>query len=157
MRGVRSDVASSLPFDNSTNGFVAEDTQAAIEELLLIAAPLIVPIPLIHNGIMSNGDYIGYSNLLPGDNTPVLSPMTGSLVNFTFSNSRSSADFTIEFKRGSTGATPFFSWTVTNTKTASVTLPNPEAFAAGEEIYLKYIDQGTNASDTAIILGFKSV
>lgn len=30
---VTSSVASSVPFDNSTNGFVAENTQAAIEEV----------------------------------------------------------------------------------------------------------------------------
>jgi type II secretory pathway component HofQ len=29
----KSEVAESIPFDNSTNGFVAEDVQAAIEEI----------------------------------------------------------------------------------------------------------------------------
>jgi hypothetical protein len=31
-KGISTDVADSIPFDNDTNGFVAEDVQAAIEE-----------------------------------------------------------------------------------------------------------------------------
>jgi hypothetical protein len=36
--GYKSPVARSVPFDNSSNGFIAEDTQAAIEEVSSVAA-----------------------------------------------------------------------------------------------------------------------
>ena len=62
------------------NGFISTNTQEAIEELLNIAAPLRVPISLIYNGTLSNGNFIGYSNLLPGDATPIIIPITGFFV-----------------------------------------------------------------------------
>lgn len=143
-------------FDNSTNGFTANNVQEAIEEVEFIAAPLIVPILLTHNGTLSNNTFLGYDNLLPGDSTPVIAPITGNFTVFTWSNSRSFADFELEFRKNTTVGTPFFSWSVNNTKTASVVLPTPEPFTAGDEIYVKYVDQGFNASDAAVVLGFKS-
>lgn len=149
-------VASSTPFDNDTNGFTADDTQSAIEELLDLAAPLRVPISLVYNGTLSNGDWIGYSNLLPGDATPVISPITGAFVGFTFSNNDASADFALEFRKNTTGGTPFFTWSVDNTQSAAITLPTPQTFAAGDQIFVKYVDEGSNARDAVVVLLFKS-
>ena len=150
------DVAQSIPFDNDTNGFISEDVQEAIEEVEALASPLRVPINLVYNGTLSNGDFIGYSNLLPGDATPVIVPITGSFVEFTWSNNTASADFALEFRRNTTVGTPFFTWSVDNTQTAAVVLPTPEPFTIGDEIYVKYVDEGTNARDAAIVLLFKS-
>lgn len=150
------DVASSTPFDNSTNGFTADDVQEAIEEVRGIAEPLRVPINLIYNGTLSNGDFIGYSNLLPGDATPIVIPITGTFVEFTWSNSRTNCDFALEFRLGSTTATPFFTWSVDNTQTASIVLGTPEPVTIGGTMFVKYIDEGTNAADAAIVLLFKS-
>ena len=150
------EVADSVPFDNDTNGFTSENVQEAIEEVQDIASPLRVPISLIYNGTLSNGDFIGYSNLLPGDNTPIIVPITGSFVEFTWSNNNASADFALEFRINTTGGAAFFTWSVDNTQTAAVVLPVPESFSIGDEIYVKYIDEGTNARDAAIVLLFKS-
>jgi hypothetical protein len=149
-------VAESVPFDNDSNGFVADDTQAAIEEVKSIASPLRVPINLVYNGTVSNGDFIGYSNLLPGDSTPIVIPITGTFVEFTFSNNNSSADFALEFRKNTTGGAAFFTWSTDNTQTAAILLPSPEPFSIGDEIYVKYIDEGTNARDAAIVLLLKS-
>lgn len=149
-------VAGSVPFDNEVNNFVADNTQDAIEELLDLAAPLRVPIPLVYNGTLSNGNWIGYSNLLPGNNTPIVVPITGVLDGFTWSNQQSSADFALTFRKNSTGAAIFFTWSVDNTRSASVFLPTPEPFSAGDTIFIQYVDQGTNASDATVVLLFKS-
>ena len=155
-RDTYSQVASSTPFDNDTNGFSSDNVQDAIEEVQDIAAPLRVPIPLVFNGTVSNGNWIGYSNLLPGNTTPIVAPITGSFVGFTWSNQNASADFALTFRKNSTGATPFFTWSVDNTLTASIDLPTPETFTAGDTIFIQYIDEGTNASDATLVLLFKS-
>ena len=136
--------------------FIADNAQDAIIELLGIAAPLRVPLPLIYNGTLSNGNWIGYSNLLPGDLTPIICPIDGFFVEFTWSNKSATADFALEFRKNSTVATPFFTWSVDNTKSAAIVLPTQEAFSIGDTIYIKYIDEGTNAQDAAIVLLFKS-
>jgi len=155
IRSTINDVAGSTPFDNSTNGFTADDVQAAIEEVESLASPLRVPITLVYNGTLSNGDFIGYSNLLPGDATPIIIPISGSFVGFTWSNKVTGADFALEFRLGSTTATPFFTWTVTNTQIAEVAVP-AEAVTAGGTMYVKYLDQGQNAQDATIVLLFRS-
>ena len=150
------EVAESVPFDNDTNGFTADNVQDAIEEVDNEVTPLRVPLNLIHNGTLSNGDWIGYSNLLPGDETPIIVPITGQFVEFTWSNEAANADFALEFRLGSTVATPFFTWSVDNTQTAAVVLPTPESVTVGDTMFIKYVDEGQNASDAAIVLLFRS-
>lgn len=150
------DRADAVSFDDSSFGFDAEDVQEAFQELDFIVAPLVVPISLIYNGTLSNNEFIGYSNLLPGDSTPVISPMSGVWRGFTWSNSKDNCDFALEFRIGSTTATPFFTWSVDNTQTADVNFPVSPSVTAGDEVYIKYIDEGTNAADAAIVLKFKS-
>lgn len=148
--------AFNIYLSNADNDFVANNVKEALEEVYGIASPLTVPIHLIYNGTLSKGDFIGYSNLLPGDQTPVVAPITGTFASFTWSNSNISADFTLQFRKNSTVATPFFSYTRTNTQFESVTLPTPQSFTAGDQIFIEYVDQGSNARDAAIILNFRS-
>jgi len=138
------------------NGFIAKDTQTAIEEVRSIANPLIVPINLIYNGTLSNGNFIGYNNLLPGDLTPIIVPISGTFTGFTWSNRDADSDFDLEFRKNTTGGSPFFTWSVTNTKTADVNLGTPETITAGDTFYVKYVDQGSNATDASIVLKFKA-
>lgn len=148
--------AKGTPFDNSTNGFVSTKVQPAIEEVQSIAAPLRVPINLVYNGTLSNGDFIGYSNLLPGDTTPIVSPIAGTLFEFTWSNKNTSADFNLEFRLDSTTATPFYTWSATNAAPQAVLIPTPEPITLGQQVYIKYVDQGSNAQDATIVLLFKA-
>ena len=145
---------SNMPF--TATGFTADNVQDAIEEISDIAAPLIVPIILIQNGTLSDNEFIGYSNLIPGDATPIIAPITGTFVGFTFSNENSSADFALEFRLGTTTSSIFFTWSVDNTLTADVNLVTPEAVTAGGRMFIKYKDEGSNASDAVIVLKFKS-
>lgn len=155
-RGVTTQVASSTPFDNDGTLIEAEDTRSAIVEAFNSAAPLRTTIPLLYNGTLSNNEFIGYTNLLPGDDTPIVVPITGEFSGFTFSNSRTGPDFSIEFRLNSTTGTVFYTYVNSNTQTESISLPTPETVTAGDEIYLKYIDQGTNAADAAIVLQFRA-
>jgi len=113
-------------------------------------------IPLIYNGVVSNNEFIGYSNLLPGDETPIIIPVDSEITGYTFSNSRADASYTIELRKNSETATPF------NT-TSKITTKNfiqselSEEFAAGDSIFVKYLDDGVNASDVGILLTFKAI
>jgi hypothetical protein len=146
-------LAHNIPFDEP--GFDADNVGDAVIETGDAVAVLTVPIPLINNGTMSANTFIGYSNLLPGDSTPIVSPLTGSFSGFTWSNSKTDCDFALEFRLDTTTATPFFTWSVDNTQTAEVDLVTPEMVTGGQKFFIKYIDEGTNAQDVAIILKFR--
>ena len=144
--------ASNIFFDNLDYDNV-QDGLANVGDLV---ATLVVPISLVYNGSVGNNEFIGYSNLLSGDATPIVSPLQGSFTGFTFSNNRNTADLSLEFRRGSTTATPFFTWTETDAEPQTVTLPTPEPFSLGEEIYIKHINNGTGARDMVVVLLFKA-
>ena len=139
-----------------SNDLVKKNVQEAMEELQGISNPLRVPISLVYNGTLSNGDFIGYSNLIPGDLTPIIVPISGDFVEFTWSNKNATADFALEFRKNTTGGAAFFTWSVDNTLSAAVLLPTPQTFSLGDAIYVKYIDEGTNGQDAAVVLLFKS-
>ena len=135
---------------DSASDLLATDGQTVQESL----DRKITTVLLTYNGTISNNRFIGYDNLLPGDNTPIVAPVTSDLKFFTWSNNRSEASFSLEFRKGSTSATPFYTWQTSSTLTAYVPLPSPQSFNAGDTLYIKYIDEGQNGRDAAILLGF---
>lgn len=150
--------AQDVPFDNSTNGYVADNVQEAIEEGVSTALDTpVYTIVLTWNGTISNGEFYGYSNLLPGDDTPITIPIDCEFVAFSWSNRKSGADYTLDFRKNSTGATVFLSESRTNTQNFSFELTTPEPFSAGDEIYIEHGDDGTNASDVGLVLAFRAV
>ena len=144
----------SVPFDNSENGFDAETTQEAIEEAKMTATGL--PrwtLVLQYNGTISNGDFIGYDSLISGEDTPVIIGAQSYFAEFTFSNSRDNADYALEFyKNGTNPGDLFLTVSKTNVQYFTHELITPEFFNLGDIIYIKYVDQGTNASDVVVVL-----
>lgn len=138
------------------NNLDYDNVQDGLDNVGDLVSVLVVPITLVYNGNLSNGDFIGYSNLLPGDSTPIVAPTTANFTGFTWSNSNTDADFALVFRKNSTTATPFFTWSVDNTQTDEVDLPTPESFNAGDLIFVQYIDEGQNASDAVIVLRFRA-
>ena len=147
-------VAVALPFDNSTNGFTAENGQEAIEEAAAIANAAVFTIPLVYNGTLSGTLFISYSNLTP--NSPIIIPVNCTFVGFTYSNSAPGADYTFNFRNNVTTGTPFFTVSKTNTQFFAQTIPVPELFTAGDVLSLQYVDNGTNSNDGVWILTFKA-
>lgn len=156
--GRKNQVARGTPFDNSTNGYTSTNVQEAIEEGVSTALETpIYTILLQHNGTVSNGTWMGYDSLLPGDDTPIIIPKDADLISFTFSNSNSGADYTLTFRKNSLVATPFYTNSRVNTQFFSQELPSPELFSAGDRIYIQYGDDGSNASDAVIVLAFRAI
>jgi len=150
-------VAESTPFESTV--LIPEDNVQAAIEYTYDNAPGNVArftITLLNNGTVSNGTFMGYSELIPGDATPIVLPRDCLFTEFTFSNNKTKADYTLLFKKNATGATPFYSISKVNTQFFFDTTPN-ESFLAGDQIYVQYQDDGQNARDVALVLFFRNV
>jgi hypothetical protein len=165
MRGMnltRTQQAIQTPFDNSTNGFVATDTQTAIEEAKLTGGVQRFTISLLHNSSLTNGQRMGFSEVLP--NTPVILPKNAQLKELTFSNNSTVADARFDIYRRPTPlatnvpggtATLLQQWTITNSLTAILTGMS-HAFTAGQELLIVFVDTGDNPSDVSMICFFQA-
>lgn len=138
-----------MKFEDTTTG--EETTLFELKNGAELGAIGRYAIVLQHNGTVSDGTFIGYDSLLPGNTTPIVIPRDSILKDLSFSNSNSSADYTIEFRKNSTVATPFYSVSKVNTKLFTE-IDIDETFSSGDELYIKYVDDGTNASDAVIVL-----
>ena len=151
--------AKNIRFTSVTGKLLEKNIQDALDESAENAdTALNTPrftIPLIYNGTPGNNEFIGYSNLIPGDDTPIVVPIDSVLQEYTFSNKNSNADYTIELRRNSTTAAVFDTTSKVNTL-SFVQSGITQAFTAGDTIYIKYIDDGSNASDMVIVLLFKA-
>jgi len=159
-------VAQSTPFEPNRNpdyngnvgALSADNVQDAIEEAYNNAPGKIAryTITLTHNGAVGNGTFFGYSNLIPGDASPILFPFASTLTEFTFTNKKNKADYTLKFRKNSTTATPFYTVSKVNTQFFSDANVN-ETFAAGDTIFVQYQDDGANARDVGIVLFLQRV
>lgn len=139
-------------FDNSTNGFTATNVQAAIEEAKANAEGFPrAGIPLVSNGVVSNNQWISYSELTP--DTKIVFPVKSKINEITWANTNLNCDFDLLFYKNGTGAGELF-------YTLQVRASNPGygyvsglayTFAAGDYMKIKYVDQGQNASDFVLV------
>jgi len=139
-----------------SNNYIAENVQEALEEVDDIARLPVSPLPLIMNGTMSNGDWITYSNLTP--NTAIVIPVKSQLVAFTWANTSTSREFDLEFYKNGRGTTKYATREVRSGLTTSGYFSGlTDPFNAGDTLDIKYIDQGSNASDLVLVLYLKAV
>jgi len=115
------------------------------------------PLLLIHNGTLSNGQKIGYGNLVNG--ADIVMAFRGSLEEITFANTNSSADAGFRFYRGAVSpANLFFTWSfdnkATHVATSSEFASNP-IFERGDIINIYFDDEGGNPSDMTMGLFWK--
>lgn len=154
-------VAEQIPFDNDTNDFDSDNVQDAIEESQETAKGFPrAGLPLIHNGTVSNNDLISYSNLTP--NVPIVFPVETQINEVTFSNDRTSVECDIELWLDDVGGSGTLAKTLNISTGGGVT----EVFdinadnvilSPGQILQLRYIDQGTNARDMAVVLWISRV
>lgn len=108
---------------------------------------------LSHNGVVGNGDWIGYTQSITSNDTPILIPWDSRLEDITFSNSRTSVDGTMSFfKNGS--LTSFFDWTFTNVNKTQFVNSQGETFASGDTLEIQWSDSGQNPNDMGLVLWF---
>lgn len=133
-----SPVARSVPFDNSTNGFVATNVQTAIEEATTTITGRMFSAQFNGQGTIVN-DWLD----IPGDtvisrDTPFEIPWACNLVGFSFSNELVRST-TLEIYRAATGVEPnvgtrVLTFAITNARACRSTDFTPVAFAAGDKV-----------------------
>lgn len=152
-------VAETIPFDNSTNGFIAEDTQAAIEEAKANAEGFPrAGLSLTHNGTVGDLAWITYTELLA--NPRIVFPVNTRLKEITWSNANISIRaMSIKiYKNGQAGGDLIDTRIVpAGERTAGFgfyAYPTNLDFVAGDTMYVQvdYTAAGTNMSDLAIVI-----
>lgn len=149
----KSQIALSVPFDNSTNGFTSTDVQAAIEEAKQNAEGFPrAGIRSNYNGTVSANQWLGPSELFP--NTPLLvAPVTLKINEITWSNQTTNVAFRIQFRLTSKTGTIFYTLTVTSPNSGyGYTTGVNYTLNPGDVVYAQYLDDGTNCSDMDLIL-----
>jgi hypothetical protein len=149
----KSQVAISVPFDNSTNGFTADNVQSAIEEAKLNAVGFPrAGVRSTYNSTVTASQWLGPSELHP--NTPLVLPAVNLLLNeISWSNQTTNVAFRIQFRTVSKTGTIVYTLTVTspNSGYGFATGINL-SLTAGVPIYAQYLDDGNNCSDMDLIL-----
>lgn len=116
----KSPVAKSIPFDNSTNGFIATDSQAAIEEIGASASP---GFSFSRQGTSVAGTYLQVDTV-PSNQAGRIVPLTSGIITDVFVSCQNNSTFTVQLqKRVGNTFTTFYTITVTNARklTQSVT------------------------------------
>lgn len=103
------------------------------------------PLVLVHNGNLSNGQLVGYSNLV---NQPIVIGFRARLQRITYINSRSNSDATFQYYRGAVSAPNLFhTFTFTNQLSETSDVTTSPIFEIGDLLRIIYTDTGQNPND----------
>lgn len=157
--------AEDVVFDNSSNGFISDNTQDAIEEVKANSTSSIIQATFQNNGTSSNIWLNHGESPIPSNNTPFIIPFDCKFVGISFSNDSSGVDLDVEvnisnFNNGSTIDKTFiyelrdvrdYIKTDINTNNANLILN------AGDKAAVYLRDQGSNPNDPVVYLYFKTL
>lgn len=97
----KSQVAKSIPFDNSSNGFTADEAQTAIEEAKLLAANASRGSTICgFDGTASVGRYLEFFSNNPSNNSPFIVSEPSQLIALSVSASSNSTGTITIYKNG---------------------------------------------------------
>jgi len=148
--------ARGTPFDNSINGFVATETQSAIEEAKSAALGLAQWIVSINrNAIMINNNWFGRNELMSNSASYVFNRAT-RLISLSWTNTNEDCSFDLEFYKNGRETTKIYTYEV-RLKTMGYIFGLSYDFVAGDYLDIKYIDQGQNASDMGLDIGMTAI
>lgn len=156
-------------FDNDSNGFSSTNTQQAIEEAKAVAVALPrFSITTNFNGTIGNNQWLGYNELLPGNQVPIVIPIKCRLKEITFSWSSTislvggivtitaAVDGRYElYKNGLTAGQKVFERTFSNAGAGGISSSININFEARDIMVGKWVDLGDNPSDAAICYFFE--
>jgi len=114
MRDRFNQVSHSVPFDNDTNGFSADNVQEAIEETKQYSEGFPrAGVSRTYNGSVSNTTWLGPTELLP--NTPFcVFPVKTKINEISWSNQNNNVTFNIEFRTVSKTGTIFHTLSISH-------------------------------------------
>lgn len=146
-------------FDNSSNGFTATNSQAAIEEAKATAISKVrFTIVTTFNSVVGNNSWLGYNELLPGDVVGIRLPVACKLKEVSVSYNGASVDGRIDLYKNGTGAGQIIDNTTfifTNQANGKTFTGLNLSFAANDIMRGRWIDLGDNPSDMAVVYYFE--
>lgn len=149
-------VAKAVPFDNTSTTFTSTDVNDAIIEAKSIAVNLPrYAVVTTFNGTVSNNQWLGYDNLLPGDTVPIIVPIAGVLKELTFSNANSGVSGNLEVYKNGTAAGNIVATLSVSSEQSKIFTPII-TFAEGDALRCRWEDTGTNPSDLALVYYFQA-
>lgn len=156
----KSPVSRSTPFDNTvTNWPINPNAQEAIEYARSNAiATVRFCIVTVFNGTMSNNQWCGYSELLPGDSVPIVVPLSCRLKELAVSYNGASVDGRFDLYKNGTAAGDIIdssTFTFANQANRKVFTGINYTFVSGDQIRMRWVDLGDNPSDVAIVYYFE--
>ncbi|MEO5348884.1 MAG: hypothetical protein H7836_04485 [Magnetococcus sp. YQC-3] len=137
-------------FDNSTNGFTATNEQAAIEEARNTAVGKArFAMAFVANGVLGNNTWLGFSELVPSNTTPLIIPVACTLKELAFSFAGANVDGQMKiFKNGLVNPTNVvYTMTLTNANTYKLDTGVNVNLVAGDRLSAQWIDTGDNPND----------
>ena len=155
--------AEDIFFDNSSNDFTSTNVQDAIEESYnsAIAKPRF-SIVTAFNGTTGNNDWLGYNELIPGDQVPIRIPMNCKLKEITFAYRDTligSASVDGEFrlyKNGLSNPTNVVhTETFSNQNNGKIVSGLNISFSSNDVMVGRWTDLGSNPNDMAIAYFFQ--
>lgn len=147
-------------FDNTSNGFTATNVQTGIEEAKNTATGLPrFTIVTSFNGTVSNNQWLGYNELIPGNVTPIVVPVKCKLTEISVSFNGSSVDGRLDvYKNGTNpGDIVVNTFTFTNVNTSQTVTGLNVSLNPGDNIRGRWIDSGENPSDMAVVYYFTAI
>lgn len=153
------DSANKITFDNSSNGFVATNTQTAIEESKTTAiGKARFTIVTTFNSTVGGNNWLGYNELLPGNVTPIRIPVSCTLKEITLSWNGTSVDGTfVLYKNGtSAGNIIYTSSSISNQSGGIIFTGLNLSFVNGDYYIGRWTDSGDNPSDMAVVYFFQT-
>ena len=157
------EIAKSIRFDNSTNGFTSTEVQSAIEESKTSVVGSMFQTLFENNGTSSN-IWLNYgANPASSNSVFTLMPFNCKLVACSFTNAASSADLDIQVNIANQGSGNTVNRTiifqVRNDRVATFSFPNSSnsnlLLNQGDKVGVYIKDQGDNANDPVVTLYFK--
>jgi hypothetical protein len=152
-------VAQSVPFDNGTNGFTANNTQGAIEEAKSSAiAKCRFTIVCTFDGTIANNQWLSYSHFHPGNLVPIILPLNCILREVAVSFDQTGVTGQINlYKNGVTFTDIIGNLSFSNNNNTKIFTGLNYEFSQGDTLRGRWQSGGTNLRDTAIVYYFEVV
>jgi hypothetical protein len=160
-------VAGSVPFEPNRNpgygggpsGIESTDVQNAIEEVVgIVTSKARFAMVFCHNSTVGNNNWLGFSELVPSNTTPLIIPVASQLKEIAFSYNGLSVDGQMKiYKNGLLPGNVIYTMTLTNQNNFILVSGLNILLAQGDRISAQWVDTGQNPSDAALQFFFQTV
>ena len=113
-------------------------------------------LPLTNNGSYVSGQWVGYTESIPGQSAPIVMPRKCTILEMTFSNVNVNCQGNFVFRLGSITGTILYTWNIATGatgKTAAIQALTALQFVANDNLFIQWTKTGGNGpSDCVLVL-----